>query len=80
MSEPRKSLYSIGKTGNLDFKLLHVFLTVADSGGLTQAQEPLNIGLSAISTCLSDLEKRLGLTLCHRGRGGFVLTDQGREV
>ena len=31
-----------------------------------------------ISTHLSDLEIRLGLTLCKRGRSGFELTDAGR--
>src|SRR5690606_19318039 len=29
---------------------------------------------------MSDLEKRLGMRLCQRGRAGFALTDQGREV
>ncbi len=29
---------------------------------------------------MSDLEQRLGLRLCQRGRAGFSLTDEGREV
>ncbi|MNE15483.1 transcriptional regulator CysB-like protein [compost metagenome] len=29
---------------------------------------------------MSDLEKRLGMRLCQRGRAGFALTDEGREV
>ncbi len=29
---------------------------------------------------MGDLEKRLGMRLCQRGRAGFALTDEGREV
>jgi DNA-binding transcriptional LysR family regulator len=29
---------------------------------------------------MSDLEQRLGLRLCQRGRAGFSLTEEGREV
>jgi DNA-binding transcriptional LysR family regulator len=29
---------------------------------------------------MSDLEQRLGLRLCQRGRAGFALTEEGREV
>ncbi|UTW11855.1 LysR family transcriptional regulator [Marinobacterium rhizophilum] len=75
-----KQDYSIGKVSNIDIRLLSVFITVVESGGLTQAQEPLNIALSSISTSVQDLETRLGLKLCNRGRGGFSLTENGREV
>jgi DNA-binding transcriptional LysR family regulator len=40
----------------------------------------LGIGRSAISQQMSDLEQRLGLRLCQRGRAGFALTEEGREV
>ncbi|MCK1788961.1 LysR family transcriptional regulator [Pseudomonas violetae] len=72
--------YSISKASNTDIRLLSVFIAVVESGGLTQAQEPLNIALSSISTYIQDLETRLGLKLCNRGRGGFSLTENGREV
>ena len=29
---------------------------------------------------MSDLENRLGLRLCQRGRAGFSLTDEGKEI
>ncbi|WHA54082.1 LysR family transcriptional regulator [Acinetobacter pittii] len=29
---------------------------------------------------MSDLENRLGIRLCQRGRAGFALTDEGREI
>ena len=75
-----KTDYSIGKTSSIDIRLLSVFVTVVESGGFTQAQEPLNIALSSISTYIHDLETRLGLKLCNRGRGGFSLTENGQTV
>lgn len=72
--------YSIGKTSSIDIRLLSIFVTVVESGGFTQAQEPLNIALSSISTYIQDLETRLGIKLCNRGRGGFSLTENGQVV
>lgn len=53
---------------------------VSDSGGISAAELELNIGRSTISRHIKDLEIRLGVTLCRRGRGGFALTDEGRAV
>ncbi len=64
----------------VDLKLLRVFQTVAKSGGLSAAQDELNISTSTISIHISNLEGRLGMTLCHRGRGGFALTEEGKNV
>lgn len=63
-----------------DLKLLHVFQTVVDSGGLSAAESSLNIGRSSISLYLSSLEQRFKFTLCLRGRQGFRLTEQGAVV
>lgn len=63
---------------DVDLKLLRIFVTIVECGGLSAAESRLNIGRSTISTHLSDLEIRLGLTLCKRGRSGFELTDAGR--
>lgn len=65
---------------NVDLKLLRVFKCVVEAGGLTSASHELNIGLAAISKQLSDLEIRLGMTLCSRGREGFELTEYGITV
>ena len=51
-----------------------------ECGGFAAAEVTLNISRPAISTAVSDLEKRLNLHLCQRGRAGFVLTDEGRGV
>lgn len=65
---------------NIDLKLLRVFKCVVEAGGLTAASHELNIGLAAISKQVSDLEIRLGMTLCSRGREGFELTQYGINV
>lgn len=60
-----------------DLKLLRIFATVVRNQGFAAAQQELNLSTSAISTYMSQLEGHLGLTLCHRGRGGFSLTSKG---
>lgn len=64
----------------LDFKLLRVFKTVVEAGGFSAAQSELNVGLATISKQISDLEIRLGMRLCTRGREGFCLTEEGKLV
>jgi len=63
---------------DVDLRLLRMFVTIVECGGLSAAESRLNIGRSTISTHLSDLEIRLGVVLCKRGRSGFELTDAGR--
>lgn len=70
----------LGQVSDFDIRLLRIFKTVAECGGFTAAEVPLGIGRSAISVHMNDLEKRLGLRLCQRGRSGFALTEEGREV
>ena len=65
---------------DVDLRLLRVFRAVAEYGGFAAAESALGITASAISLHMSDLERRLGMRLCQRGRSGFALTDQGREV
>lgn len=71
---PLKSL------SNADLKLLSVFRTVARCGGFSLAQADLNVSQATISIQIKDLETRLGLTLCQRGRSGFALTEDGQRV
>lgn len=67
-----------GRVMDVDLRLLRVFVAVVEAGSYTGAQVTLNVGNSAISLHMSDLEKRLGFRLCERGRGGFRLTDRGK--
>ncbi len=68
------------RIGDADIRLLRVFKTVVESGGLSAAEVELNIGKSTISKHISDLELRLDLKLCNRGPAGFSLTEDGEKV
>lgn len=70
----------LGQVSDLDLRLLRVFKAVAECGGMAAAELELNIGISTVSRHLKDLETRLGLRLCRRGRGGFALTTEGDRV
>ena len=71
---------ALGQLSDMDIRLLRVFKTVADCGGMTAAELELNIGTSTVSRHIKDLETRLGLTLCRRGRAGFALTPEGQQI
>ncbi|GAB2715867.1 LysR family transcriptional regulator [Halomonas garicola] len=75
-----RQLAPLGQVSDFDIRLLRVFKAVVECGGFTAAEMELGISRSAISMHMGDLEKRLGLRLCQRGRGGFSLTEEGREV
>ena len=72
--------FSFGRLSNVDLRLLRVFATIVEAGGFAEAQVQLGAAASTISTDMTNLEKRLGLTLCSRGRAGFGLTEEGRLV
>jgi len=71
---------SLGQISDIDLRLLRTFRTVVEAGGFTQAEIELNVTASAISISMADLEKRLGVRLCNRGRSGFSLTAEGRQI
>ncbi len=76
----KQSAALLGQLSDIDLRLLRVFRAVAEAGGFTAAELELNIGRSTISRHIKDLEVRLGMTLCQRGRGGFSLTDEGSQI
>jgi LysR family transcriptional regulator, transcriptional activator for bauABCD operon len=65
---------------DIDLRLLRLFVTVVQSSGFTAAAERLNVGRPTVSTQMADLEARLGMRLCERGRSGFSLTEHGEQV
>ncbi len=69
-----------GQLGDTDLKSIRTFYTIGKCGGFTPAQVELGVSAATISTQMSQLEVRLGMKLCHRGQGGFRLTDEGGEV
>jgi DNA-binding transcriptional LysR family regulator len=70
----------LGQLSDMDLRLLQVFKSVVECGGMSAAELELNIGTSTVSRHMKDLETRLGLTLCRRGPGGFALTPEGQRV
>jgi DNA-binding transcriptional LysR family regulator len=70
----------LGQISDMDLRLLRVFRTVVDCGGMAAAELELNIGASTVSRHIKDLETRLGLRLCSRGRAGFALTPEGAHI
>ena len=64
----------------IDIKTLRSFMAIVECQGVTAAQSRLNVTTSVISGHLTHLEDRLGMTLCHRGRAGFKLTEDGAAV
>ena len=75
-----RNMALLGQLGDVDLRLLRVFKSVVECGGMAAAELELNIALSTISRHVRDLETRLGLVLCRRGRGGFGLTPEGQQV
>ena len=71
---------ALAQVTDFDLRLLRIFKTVVERGSFTAAESALGITRSAISLHMADLEKRLGMRLCQRGRAGFALTEQGRDV
>lgn len=65
---------------DIDLKLLRIFVAVADTGGFTAAERELNLSRSTISGHMAELESRIGMSLCKRGRGGFALSQAGESV
>lgn len=63
-----------------DLRLLRIFVSVVDHGGFAAAEQSLGITRSTISVHMSNLEARMKLKLCLRGRAGFSLTPEGQSV
>lgn len=66
--------------GDVDLRLLRVFMTIVHCNGFSAAQASLGMSQATISTHMRHLEERLRVRLCERGRAGFFLTDEGRQI
>lgn len=56
---------------------LRFFVTLAESGTLTEAARRMSVTASAVSQRLRQLEGRLGVHLIHRSTRRFSLTEEG---
>jgi LysR family transcriptional regulator, transcriptional activator for bauABCD operon len=70
----------LGSVSDVDIRLIRVFMTVVQCKGFAAAQSVLNVSQASISMQIAHLEERLGVRLCHRGRSGFGLTEEGKSV
>jgi DNA-binding transcriptional LysR family regulator len=68
------------QVSKVDIHLLRVFCVVVDAKGFSNAQVVLNVSTSTISRQISQLELRLNMHLCERGRTGFRVTEKGATV
>ena len=59
---------------------LRFFVTLAESGTLSEAARRMDVTASAISQRLQQLEKRLNVHLIHRSTRRFNLTDEGEML
>ncbi len=69
-----------GRLADIDLRLLRVFAEIVHANGFSAAQSSLGMTQATISAHMRHLEERLGVRLCDRGRGGFLLTEEGRQV
>lgn len=60
-----------------DLRSLRVFCAVAQAGGFAAAEKRLAMSKPSISRHVREVEARLGVKLCERGRRGFRLTPEG---
>lgn len=65
---------------DVDLRLIRIFRAIAEAQGMGGAELVLNLSQSRISAGLAELEARLGVRLCRRGRAGFALTEAGSRV
>lgn len=68
------------RVSDIDLRLLRVFVVVVESEGFAAAESVLNVSTSTISLHIGNLESRVGIRLCERGRRGFSLTERGKVV
>src|SRR6476660_6900677 len=59
---------------------LHMFMTVAEAGGMGRAAERLHTSQPAISRSIAALEHTLGVRLLERGARGVDPTEYGRAL
>ena len=65
---------------NLDLTILRSFVTVVETGGVTQAAGILNLTQSAVSMQLKRLEELLAVEVLQRARRKLVITPAGEQL
>lgn len=65
---------------NINFKLLYMFLLVADHSSFRRAAEKSNRSEAAVSMQIKQLELQLGVSLFHRTTRSVELTQDGKHL
>ena len=65
---------------DVDLRLLRIFAEIVRCNGFSAAQSSLGMNQATISAHMRHLEERLGVRLCERGRSGFYMTEEGRQI
>ena len=65
---------------NVNLKLMHSFLLVAEHSSFREAAERANRSLPAVSMQIKQLEAQLGVTLFHRTTRKVELTREGEQL
>jgi DNA-binding transcriptional LysR family regulator len=65
---------------DINFKLLHIFIAIADNRSFRQASEKLNRSQSAVSMQIKQLEDQIGAALFHRTTRRVELTTEGLKL
>lgn len=64
----------------MEIRELRVYVAVVDEGGLSAAARRLHVSQSSVSETIAALERRLGVPLLVRSRGGARETEAGRRL
>ena len=68
------------RSSAIDPRALLTFRAVCDTGSISAAARALNLSQPSVSNTISLLERKLGVVLFERGRGGIVLTAEGEVL
>lgn len=64
----------------MEFKHIEYFIETCNYKSITKAAEALYISQQALSRCIANMEKELGVTLLNRTVKGITLTENGRYL
>ena len=68
------------KLNQLDVNEIYYFTRIIQAGSISEAARSLAIPKSKLSRQLSNLEKKMGVTLVKRLTRSLVMTEEGRRL
>lgn len=80
MADETATSQPLARLPAIDPRALMTFRTVCETGSISAAARALNLSQPSVSNTIALLERRLGVTLFERRRGGIVLTREGEVL